>query len=190
MNLLTIGYVYVGGLVVFFLYLIFLMVRTVLPEKKEAHIVAIVASILWGLSIPSSLLMAFLALMGSGGPNTIEWAALMAGGSLFLLLLLSLYSLSNIWQKYLMEDYRSVVRYAAVPFISIILFIISMIPGIIQQTNAGDNRKNSFCAFAMKEDFKCVLKSNGHSCSKTQPGKPDDPRAMTREAVIKYCGQN
>lgn len=120
------GYVFVGALIVFFLYLVFLIGRTKVPGKKESYTAAIVASILWGLSMPASLLLAFIAVMGSGGPNTIAWAFWMAEGSLVLLFLSSLYSLSNIWLKYSMEEYGYVIRYAAVPYISIILFIIPM----------------------------------------------------------------
>lgn len=124
--LYSILYAFSGTTLLFFLYLIFLLTRTAPATKREAYVSSFIASILWGLLIPISLLALLVVSMGSGAPGTKIWEVLVVASSILLCLLLSLYSLSNIWQKYSSEDYKSVVRFAAVPYIS-----LSLVTGLI-----------------------------------------------------------
>lgn len=71
---------------------------------------------------------------------------------------------------------------------AVIFYIISMfLPGIYYFAN---NPKLGFCSSAMQDDYSCIKFDNGYNCSKIKPDKPIDPKAMTKQDIESYCGQD
>jgi len=107
------------SLFLFFLFLIVLIKFPLLLTKERAMIASTIASVLWGLSIPISALGILIGLMGSGGPNTTISEVLFMFLSLFSLPPLALFALPNIWKQYFGGNYKSVVYFALIPYMSI-----------------------------------------------------------------------
>jgi hypothetical protein len=114
----------------FLVYLLYLWVRNAPLSQKEAKNVGIIATIVWSIMVALCGFGLLLSGFGFDNPHLartteiLVWAIII---SLLLTLLLSLYALSNIWQRYRTEDYPAVIRFAAVPFIGLVLLVTSYV---------------------------------------------------------------
>lgn len=126
MSFTTLGYSFTGFIAIFFLYLVFILFRNAPIERETSKIVAIVGSILWVIMMPFSAIAGLVGLMGSSAPGTKMWVVLLTMFSLLLVFLLSLYSITNIWQHYKSDRYKQVILAAMAPYAGIFLFIIAI----------------------------------------------------------------
>lgn len=123
MNFTTLGYLFASFVTVYFFTLVLLLFRNDLCSKKVARGVAIIASILWGVMMPLSLIVGFVGAMGSGAPGTKVWVVLFPMFSFLMLFLLSFYSITNVWIRYKSDNYKQVVLVALAPFFGIFLSV-------------------------------------------------------------------
>jgi|GEM_PF-4065974 len=121
-----IWYVYLAALVIFFIYLLFRIFRSVELGQLEARRIALVSTILWSLTIPVSAFFVLMSAFGSGSPNSKMWALIMAILGGFLLFLLCLYSLSNIWMRYRLNNSKQLLYTAIAPYIGLLIFVIAV----------------------------------------------------------------
>ena len=116
-------------ILIFFGFLLFLKMKNAQSEKKSARLIAIVASLAWGIGAVTLPIMTRLLFIGKNAPAGLLMkglAANIAGYFAVISFALSVFSVIAVWINYKVNGYELVLRRAMLPFIGFFPLFIAL----------------------------------------------------------------